>query len=268
MLTKAEKRVELLCRLSYVLKLGFCNQISVQTWICCKEISVFMKTNVGRRKNMLIPEVDPLSKTTTQSISKRGEKICFSPEECCPDLSWWGQTVIGYVCDILIFGGGEDDHQQTEVRTGVSSFRASSITRVQNTPTLRKKEGGGEMRGGSGCLVRPYFTITSISQQSMTNGGFSAESPCLIFILCRVHISKCLHFCRSETVWIPIEFGPPAEQLAWRCIRQTVPWDLLVSFCPALSHSSPQSWSMSCSITQLAGASTTGHHPFPSSSFC
>ena len=112
-------------------------------------------------------------------------------------------------------------------------------------------------------MVRPYFTITSISQQSMTNGGFSVESLCLIFILCRVHISKCLHFCRSETVWIPIEFGPPAEQLAWRCIRQTVPWDLLVSLCPALSHSSPQSWSMSCSITQLAGASTTGHLPFP-----
>ena len=133
---------------------------------------------------------------------------------------------------------------------------------------LEEEGGGGKWEGGSGCLLRPYFTITSISQQSMTSGGFSVESLCLIFILCRVRISKCLHFCRNETVWIPIEFGPPAEQLAWRCIRQTVPWDLLVSLCPPLSHSSPQSWSMSCSITQLAGASTTGHHPFPSSSFC
>ena len=37
-----------------------------------------------------------------------------------------------------------------------------------------------------------------------------------------------LHFCRSERVWILIEWGPPAEQLVWRGISQTVPRDLLL----------------------------------------
>ena len=154
----------------------------------------------------------------------------------------------------------------------MSPFRASSITRVQNTPTWRKKEGGRGSRVGV-WLFGPALFCTHFDQSTVNdqNGGFSVESPLSKFhttglILWRVHISKCLHFCRSLTVWILIEFGPPAEQLEWRGIRQTVPWELLVSLCPAQSHTSPLC--MSCPITQLAGASTTGHHPFPSSSFC
>ena len=140
--------------------------------------------------------------------------------------------------DILIFGGGSLADWSPHGRVSFPRLLHHQGSKHAN---LEEEGGGGEMRGGSGCLVQPYFTITSISQQSMTNGGFSVESLCLIFILCWAHISKCLHFCRSETVWIPIEFGPPAEQLAWRGISQTVPWDLLVSLGPARVHSSPQS---------------------------
>ena len=92
---------------------------------------------------MLIPEVDPLSKTTTQcsgSISKRGEKICFSPEECCQELSWWGQTVIGYVCDILIFGGG------VMIISRLKSARACLLSAPPPSPGFKTRQLGGRRR--------------------------------------------------------------------------------------------------------------------------
>ena len=90
---------------------------------------------------MLIPEVDPLSKTTTQcsgSISKKRREDLFFPFQ---ELSWWGQTVIGYVCDILIFGGG------VMIISRLKSALACLLSAPPPSPGFKTRQPGGRRRG-------------------------------------------------------------------------------------------------------------------------